>query len=209
MGNIVIVDDHPLMRMAVRHMLEGEGHVIMAEVDNGVEALDVIRKLLPDLIVLDLSIPKMDGLSVISHLKLIGINTKTLILTSGDAQNFAMRALQAGAAGFVSKDDSLDDLVIAVKAVLAGSSYFPADTIHRLRENVNAGNREEALITQLSDREITVLKMLARGMSNIEIAEELIISHKTVSTYRVRLQQKLAAPNLIALVELAKRNNLG
>ncbi|HEK1766271.1 TPA: response regulator transcription factor [Pseudomonas putida] len=209
MGNIVIIDDHPLMRMAVRHMLEGEGHVIMAEVDNGIEALEVIRKLLPDLIVLDLSIPKMDGLTVISHLKSIGISTKVLILTSGDAHNFAMRALQAGAAGFVSKDDSLDDLVIAVKAVLAGSSYFPADTIHRLRDNVHAGGQEDALLAQLSDREITVLKMLARGMSNLDIADELIISHKTVSTYRVRLQRKLGVTNLIALVELAKRNNLG
>jgi two-component system response regulator EvgA len=208
MGNIVIVDDHPLMRMAVRHMLEGEGHVIMAEVDNGVEALEVIRKLLPDLIVLDLSIPKMDGLTVIAHLKSIGISTKTLILTSGDAHNFAMRALQAGAAGFVSKDDSLDDLVIAVKAVLAGSSYFPADTIHRLRDNVNAGRQEDALLAQLSDREIVVLKMLALGMSNLAIADELMISHKTVSTYKVRLQRKLSVENLIALGELAKRNGL-
>ncbi|MGH8437460.1 MAG: response regulator [Pseudomonas sp.] len=208
MGNIVIVDDHPLMRMAVRHMLEGEGHVIMAEVDNGVEAVEVIRKLLPDLIVLDLSIPKMDGLAVIAHLKAIGISTKVLILTSGDAHNFAMRALQAGAAGFVSKDDSLDDLVIAVKAILAGSSYFPADTIHRLRDNNSAGNQEGVLLAQLSDREITVLKMLARGLSNLDIAEKLLISHKTVSTYKVRLQRKLSVANLIALVELAKRNNL-
>ncbi|AJO78666.1 MULTISPECIES: response regulator transcription factor [Pseudomonas] len=209
MGNIVIVDDHPLMRMAVRHMLEGEGHVVMAEVDNGIEALDVIRRLLPDLIVLDLSIPKMDGLAVIAHLKAVGINSKVLILTSGDAANFAMRSLQAGAAGFVSKDESLDDLVIAVKAVLAGSSYFPVDTIHRLRDNNNAAHNEEALLAQLSDREITVLKMLARGMSNLAISEKLLISHKTVSTYKVRLQRKLSVSNLIALVELAKRNNLG
>ncbi|OLF53816.1 response regulator transcription factor [Pseudomonas chlororaphis] len=209
MGNIVIVDDHPLMRMAVRHMLEGEGHVVMAEVDNGIDALEVIRRLLPDLIVLDLSLPKMDGLAVIAHLKAVGINSKVLILTSGDASNFAMRSLQAGAAGFVSKDESLDDLVIAVKAVLLGSSYFPVDTIHRLRDNNSAANDEEVLLAQLSDREITVLKMLARGMSNLEIAEKLLISHKTVSTYKVRLQRKLSANNLIALVELAKRNNLG
>ncbi|MCP1488441.1 two-component system response regulator EvgA [Pseudomonas fluorescens] len=208
MGNIVIVDDHPLMRMAVRIMLEGEGHIIMAEVDNGVDALEAIRKLLPDLIVLDLSIPKMDGLSVIAHLKAIGISTKVLILTSGDTSNFAVRSLQAGASGFVCKDDSLDELVGAVKAVLSGYSYFPADTIQMLRDNSQAASQERQKISQLSDREITVLKLLTRGMGNQEIAEELLISHKTVSTYKVRLQRKLSAENLIALVELAKRNDL-
>ena len=185
MGNIVIVDDHPLMRMAVRVMLESEGHTIMAEIDNGVDALEIIRKLLPDLIVLDLSIPKMDGLSVIAHLTSIGISTKVLILTSGDARNFAMRSLQAGAAGFVCKDDSLDELAGAVKAVLAGYSYFPANTIHMLRDNSQAASQESLKLAQLSDREITVLKLLARGMGNQDIAQQLMISHKTVSTYTV------------------------
>ncbi|WP_330210889.1 response regulator transcription factor [Pseudomonas sp. AM4(2022)] len=208
MGNIVIVDDHPLMRMAVRVMLEGEGHTIMAEVDNGVDALETVRKLLPDLIVLDLSIPKMDGLSVIAHLKAIGISTKVLILTSGDTSNFAVRSLQAGADGFVCKDDSLDELVGAVKAVLSGYTYFPADTIQMLRDNSQAASQESQKISQLSDREIIVLKLLARGMGNQDIAEELLISHKTVSTYKVRLLRKLSAENLIALVELAKRNAL-
>ncbi|MCK3840322.1 response regulator transcription factor [Pseudomonas sp. WS 5532] len=208
MGTIVIVDDHPLMRMAVRVMLEQEGHSIVAEVDNGVDAVEAIRKLLPDMIVLDLSIPRMDGLSVIAHLKAIGISTRVLILTSGDTRNFAMRSLQAGAAGFVCKDDNLDELVGAVKAVLSGYSYFPANTIHQLRDNTQAASEESLLIAQLSDREITVLKLLARGMGNQAIADELMINHKTVSTYKIRLQRKLSVENLIALGELAKRNGL-
>ncbi|AZD67450.1 MULTISPECIES: response regulator transcription factor [Pseudomonas] len=208
MGSIVIVDDHPLIRLAVRMMLEKEGHTIMAEVDNGSDALETVRKLLPDLIILDLSIPNMDGFAVISCLKSIGLAVKVLILTSGDSRNFAMRCLQAGAAGFICKDDNLDELVGAVKAVLSGYSYFPADTLFMLRENVQAANQESTLIAQLSDREITVLKLLAQGLGNQEIAETLIISHKTVSTYKVRLQRKLNAPNLVALVELAKRNDV-
>lgn len=208
MGNIIIVDDHPLMRMAVRIMLESEGHTIMEEVDNGVDAVDVIRKRLPDLVILDLSIPKMDGLAVIAHLKSIGVSTRVLILTSGDTRNFAMRSLQAGAAGFVCKDDNLDELVGAVKAVLSGYSYFPANTIHQLRDNIQAASQESLLIAQLSDREITVLKMLAKGMGNQAIADDLLINHKTVSTYKIRLQRKLSVENLIALGELAKRNGL-
>lgn len=208
MGNIVIVDDHPLIRLAVRMLLEKEGHTIMAEIDNGSDALDIVRKLLPDLIILDLSIPNMDGFAVISYLKSIGLAVKVLVLTSGDSRNFAMRCLQAGAAGFICKDDNLDELVGAVKAVLSGYSYFPEGTIFMLRENVQAANQESSLIAQLSDREITVLRLLAQGYGNQEIAAILVISHKTVSTYKVRLQRKLNAPNLVALVELAKRNGI-
>lgn len=208
MGSIVIVDDHPLIRLGVRMMLEKEGHTIMAEVDNGSDALEIVRKLLPDLIILDLSIPNMDGFTVISRLRSIGLAVKVLILTSGDSRNFAMRCLQAGAAGFICKDDNLDELVGAVKAVLSGYTYFSEDTIFMLRENVQAANQESTIIAQLSDREITVLKLLAQGLGNQEIAEALIISHKTVSTYKVRLQRKLNAPNLVTLVELAKRNGV-
>jgi len=89
MGSIVIVYDHPLIRLAVRMLLEKEGHTIMAEVDNGSDALDIVRKLLPDLIILDLSIPNMDGFAVISCLKSIDLAVKVLILTSGDSCNFA------------------------------------------------------------------------------------------------------------------------
>ncbi|MFW8695750.1 LuxR C-terminal-related transcriptional regulator, partial [Mesorhizobium japonicum] len=92
------------------------------------------------------------------------------------------RSLQAGAAGFVCKDDSLDELAGAVKAVLAGYSYFPANTIHMLRDNSQAASQESLKLAQLSDREITVLKLLARGMGNQDIAQQLMISHKTVST---------------------------
>ena len=95
-----------------------------------------------------------------------------------------------------------------MKAVLAGYSYFPANTIHMLRDNSQAASQESLKLAQLSDREITVLKLLARGMGNQDIAQQLMISHKTVSTYKVRLQRKLSVENLIAMVELAKRNGL-
>lgn len=208
MGSIAIVDDHPLIRLAVRIMLEQEGHTVLAEADNGIGALDIIRKLLPDLIILDLSIPKLDGFSVIAHLKTIGIASKVLVLTSGDSRNFAIRSLQAGAMGFVSKDDNLGELVGAVKTVLSGYTFFPQDTIHMLRENSEAANEESLQVSQLSDREITVLRLLAQGFGNQEIAATLMISHKTVSTYRVRLLRKLNVSSLVTMVELAKRNGI-
>lgn len=150
----------------------------------------------------------MDGLSVISNLKLIGISSKVLILTSDDSRNFAIRALQAGADGFVCKDDNLNELIGAIKAALSGYNYFPANTIHILRDNSEAANHESIQLSLLSDREITVLKLLARGLGNQDIAGQLMLSHKAVSTYKIRLQSKLNVANLIGLVEMAKRNGL-
>ncbi|WP_332873455.1 response regulator transcription factor [Pseudomonas paralactis] len=167
-----------------------------------------MRKLLPELVILDLSIPEMGGLSVISNLKLIVVSSKVLILTSGDSRNFAILALQADADGFVCKDDNLDELIGAVKAVLSGYNYFPANTIHILRDNSEAATHESIQLSLLSDREITALKLLACGLGNQDVAGQLMVSHKAVSTYKVRLQRKLNVANLIDLVELAKRNGL-
>ncbi|AZC45533.1 putative two-component response regulator [Pseudomonas chlororaphis subsp. piscium] len=130
------------------------------------------------------------------------------MLTSSNSKNFALRCLQAGAAGFLCKNDNLNELANAVKAILSGYSYFPEDTISTLQQNTNAACQESVLIAQLTDREITVLKLLASGMNNQKIADALLISHKTVSTYKVRLLKRFNVSNLVALAELAKRNSV-
>lgn len=116
--------------------------------------------------------------------------------------------MQADADGFVCKDDNLDELIGAVKAVLSGYNYFPANTIHILRDNSETANHESMQLSLLSDREITALKLLVRGLGNQDVAGQLMLSHKTVSIYKVRLRRKLNVANLIHLVELAKRNGL-
>ncbi|SDY97707.1 response regulator transcription factor [Pseudomonas sp. NFIX28] len=208
MGSIIIVDDHPLIRLATRTVLEPHGHHIVAEADNGADAVQLVRKHLPDLLILDLNIPNLDGFSVISHIKSAGLPTKTLVLTSSNSKNFALRCLQASAAGFLCKNDNLNELANAVKAILSGYSYFPEDTISTLQQNTNAACQESVLIAQLTDREITVLKLLASGLNNQKIADALLISHKTVSTYKVRLLKRFNVSNLVALAELAKRNSV-
>ncbi|AIC21420.1 MULTISPECIES: response regulator transcription factor [Pseudomonas] len=208
MGSIIIVDDHPLIRLAIRTVLEPHEHNIVAEADNGADAVQLVRKHLPDLLILDLNIPNLDGFSVISHIKSAGLPIKTLVLTSSNSKNFALRCLQAGAAGFLCKNDNLNELANAVKAILSGYSYFPEDTISTLQQNTNAACQESVLIAQLTDREITVLKLLASGLNNQKIADALLISHKTVSTYKVRLLKRFNVSNLVALAELAKRNSV-
>ncbi|MGZ0783896.1 response regulator [Pseudomonas saponiphila] len=205
MGNIIIVDDHPLIRLAIRSVLEPHHHTIVAEADNGADAVQLVRKHMPDLLILDLGIPNLDGFSVIAHIKSADLHVKTLVLTSSDSKNFALRCLQAGAAG-LCKTENLHELANAVKAILSGYSYFPEDTINILQQNTNAASQESVLISRLTDREITVLKLLATGLNNQQIADALLISHKTVSTYKVRLLKRFNISNLVALAELAKRN---
>lgn len=207
MKKALIVDDHPVIRLAVRLLLEREGFNVIGETDNGVDALQLARDHLPDLVVLDIGIPKLDGLEVIARLETLGLPLRVLVLTSKPSDLFALRCMQAGAAGFVCKEEDLGELVNAAKAILAGYSYFPKQTLTTVRRSdVMLNDRE--LIGSLSDREVTVLQQLANGLSNKQIGDSMLLSNKTISTYKTRLMQKLSAKNLVDLIEFAKRNEL-
>jgi len=211
---IVIVDDHPLMRMAVRVVLEREGHEIVAECHTGADCIQAVRNLKPNLVILDLDIPKLDGFSVISRLRNAKLAVSILVLTSSDARNYGMRCLRAGAAGFLCKSDKLDELADAVKAVFAGYTYFPQVVVEALTEQgpisqpVDDESSPTSELASLTDREMTILRFLAKGMNNQEIAEVLMLSHKTISTYKIRLMNKLNISNMVALVKLAERNGI-
>ncbi|WP_321881176.1 response regulator transcription factor [Burkholderia cepacia] len=210
---IVVVDDHPLIRMAVRAILERDGYEVVAECHTGVDGVQAARTLEPDLVILDLVIPGLDGFSVMERLRSAKLASSILVLTSGDTRNYAMRCLQAGASGFVCKDGGLNEVSEAVKAVLAGYSYFPRVVTDMLRENLqeittNEGRAPVAELDGLTDREMTILGLLVRGMNNQEIGRALMLSHKTVSTYKMRLMSKLNAPNMVELVKVAQRNGI-
>jgi len=209
---IVIVDDHPLMRMAVRVVMERDGYQVVAECHTGADGVQAVRSHKPDLVILDLAIPNLDGFAVIGRLRSAKLAVSILVLTSGDSRNYAMRCLQAGAAGFVCKDDKLDELSGAVKAVLAGYSYFPRVVTDMLRDNAQEiAPLEEGAVSELdglTNREMTILDLLVKGMNNQEIGRTLMLSHKTVSTYKVRLMSKLNAPNMVELIKLAERNGI-
>ncbi len=207
MSKILIVDDHPVIRMAMRVLLEKEGHTIVGESDNGVDALSLVKELVPDLVVLDIGIPRLDGLEVISRISALELSLKVLVLTGQSASLFAMRCMQAGASGFVCKQGGLSELISAVNAVVAGYNYFPSKAVRQPRRN-NEQMDDQELIQRLSDREMAVLQYLANGYSNKEISEQMFISNKTVSTYKTRLLLKLNAHSLVDLIEFAKRNAL-
>ncbi|MGY2138900.1 response regulator [Pseudomonas reactans] len=207
MSKAMIVDDHPFIRQMVRVVLEKARFEVVAETDNGVEALDLARKHLPHLIVLDLSMPKLDGLEVLNRLRKLGLPIKVLVLTSKASSIYADRCLKAGANGYMEKSEDVDLFTKAINDVMSGHVYLGGITIARSSGNDQVKN-DAMLIESLSDRELRTLQYLVSGMSNKKIAEVMLLSEKTVSTYKVRLLTKLDITSVVYLAEFAKRNNL-
>ncbi len=205
MHSVFIVDDHPVIRLAVRMLLENQGYKIAGESDNGVDAMQMVREAQPDLVILDISIPKLDGLEVLSRFQSMSLPLKVLVLTAQSPALFAVRCMHSGAAGYVCKQEDLGELLSAIKAVLAGYNYFPSQAINGGNESNNA---DLQLFRQVNDRELMVLQLFAQGRTNKEIAQGMFLSSKTVSTYKKRLMQKLQVNSLVDLIDMAKRNAL-
>lgn len=206
MQDIVIVDDHPVVVMALRILLETNGFNVIATSDNGVDALKVIRQKKPDAVIIDISIPKLDGIEVIKRLNQNINPPKMLVLTAQPTSLFANRCLHAGASGYVSKLDDLEEVIGGTKAILAGYSYYPNIKTSSQSDGVTLS--EPDLLDTLSSREIIVLQQLANGFSNREIAERMLLSEKTISTYKQRIMKKTNTHNLIDVVDVARRNGI-
>jgi len=203
MKKVLIVDDHPVIRFAVKMLLERSGMEVVAETDNGVDAIQKTKDTRPDLVLLDIGLPKVDGFQVLQRLRALQLPLKILVLTSQGGTNFAQRCKQAGADGFVTKSDDLGELTDAIKMVMRNYSFFPQ------MEYGQSNNQDDGkLLSDISDRELSVLISLAKGLTNKQIGEQLVLSEKTISTYKHRLKQKLNADTLIELIDFARRNNL-
>ncbi|KTC13049.1 LuxR family transcriptional regulator [Pseudomonas marginalis ICMP 9505] len=207
MNKALIVDDHPFIRQTVRFLLKQEGFTDIDEAGNGADAVQKAREGRPDLIILDLSIPKLGGLEVISRIKALGLPCKMLVLTASLAEFFSARCMRAGAMGFVAKTGELDELQKAIKAVMSNYSCFPSLPSSSVRRD-DLQSTELQLVESLSDREVEVLRMLALGLGNNQIAEQMLLSHKTISTYKTRLKEKLRMSSVVHMAKFANRNCL-
>lgn len=203
MARILIADDHAVVRMAVRLLLEKAGHDVVGEAGTGSDAVSMARELLPDLIILDIDLPQLDGFDVLQRLCSGERAFRVLIFSGLGAEQCAIRCHRGGAVGYVSKDGDLSELLNAVTISLAGYTLFPAVS----NAAMGMGSESEA-IRALSERELSVLRYLARGYRIRDIAQEFLLSEKTISTYKGRLIAKLQVENFVELVELAKRNGV-
>ncbi|AZE62703.1 MULTISPECIES: response regulator transcription factor [Pseudomonas fluorescens group] len=191
-NQILIVDDHPAVRMTVRHVVENEGGTIVAETDTGADALRLTHQLHPDTVILDIGLPDVDGLSIIGQLIVLHAPVKIIVLTAKESNHIAIRCMRAGAHGFVNKHQDLCELVNAIHAVNGGLGYFaqralPWSYIDLLHQE------QEALFKKLSLRELDVLQQLSQGLSNEQIAERMSLSSKTIRACKARLRIKLNA----------------
>lgn len=207
MRKALIVDDHPFIRRIVRSVLEQLNFQVAAETDNGATALDLARTHLPHLMVLDLSMPKLDGLEVLKRLHILGLPIKVLVLTSKGASYFADRCIRAGAIGFIEKTEDVDTLSKAINVVMNGH-LFLNDREVNLPSLEHQELSDIALLKTLSDRELHTLQYLVSGLSNKKISKVMLLSQKTVSTYKARVMAKLNISSVVYLAEFAKRNNL-
>ena len=207
-GNkVLIVDDHPFIRATVRYLLKCEGFTDIEEAGTGADALQKVREWCPVLIILDLAIPKLGGLEVIARVKALGAPCKILVLTSYPPEFFSTRCMRAGAMGFVAKTGELEELQKAIKAVMSNYNCFPSLPSSSVRRD-DLQATEQELVHSLSDRELAVLRMLALGYTNNKIAQDMLLSHKTISTYKCRLKEKLRMSSVVHMAKFAQRNCL-
>lgn len=212
MIKILLVDDHAVVRSGLKMLLNNNPELeVIGEASEGNEGIKKALKLKPDVVVMDLSMPHgKDGLSATSELKKLMPNVNILILTMHDDEEYLFRAIQGGASGCILKSAPHDELVTAIESVAKGDAYLHPSAQKRLMEEYLAGVKTDANDTYhlLSEREKEVLTLIAKGYSNKEIAEQLIISVKTVETHKSNLMEKLQLKTRPELVEYAVRKGL-
>jgi two-component system invasion response regulator UvrY len=206
MKKILIVDDHEVVRAGVVRILEQPG-ITFGEASNAAQALQKLRDEDWDLVVLDLSLADRHGLELLKEVKQTSHKLPVLVLTMHSEDQYARRAFRAGAAGYITKDSSREELVKAVNKVIDGGKYVNSTTAERLALDLER-DTQFPLHHALSDREFEVLRLLASGKTVGEIAGMLDLSDKTVSTYRARILEKMGMKTNAEIIHYAIRNNL-
>lgn len=208
MLKILIADDHPVFRQGLRQILsEANDMVVACEVSNGLEVLDRVRTGCCDVILLDISLPGRNGIDILKQLKKERPGLPVLILTMHPEEQYAVRALKAGASGYLTKESTPSELIAAIRKVSAGGKYVSSSLAEKLACELGRID-EKAPHETLSDREYQIMILIASGKTVTEIAENLSLSIKTVSTYRSRILEKMTMKNSAELTYYAIKNQL-
>jgi DNA-binding NarL/FixJ family response regulator len=209
---VLLVDDHDLFRTGLRTLLEEQGVDVVGEADNGMRALEQLRETAPDVVVMDLNMPGISGVEATRQSAMIAPLTRVLVLTISDQDSDIMDAILAGACGYLLKDASIEQLLAGINAAAAGESLVsPAiatKVLQRVRATTTSPREAETLRSELSDRELQVLKLIANGKDNASIAAELHIRPKTVKNHISNILMKLQIENRIQAAVYAVRSGL-
>lgn len=208
MIKILIADDHSIVRAGLQRILADECDIeILGEATNYHEVLSMLRTVSPDVVILDISMPGRNGLEILKEIKSIHKAVKVLIFSMHPEDRYAVRAIKSGAAGYVSKESDVEELVEAIRRVDKGNRYISSALAEKLATDV-LDETEKPPYKNLSDREFQVLRMIALGKSIKEIAEELTLSPSTIASFRVRILMKLQLKSNVELTSYALRNKL-
>ena len=208
MAKVLIADDHAVVRAGLRQFLEEDRTITeIGDASTGREALDALRNGRWDLLILDINMPDRSGLDILSHIRAAGYNTRVLVMSGLPERQYALNVLRAGARGYLSKEGAPDELLKAVRAILDGRRYVSPALAELLVSELDQ-DTDKPLHARLSEREFQVLCKLAAGRAVSDIAGELCLSVKTVSTYRTRVLDKMHLETNADLTTYALRNGL-
>lgn len=205
---LLIADDHAIVREGLKQILaDAPDTFVIGEAANGVEALQAIRAQKWEVVLLDISMPDSNGLDILKQAKSEQPQLRVIILSMFPEAVYAVRAIRAGASGYVTKNSATKELAIAIHTVVKGGRYISAALAEKLAFDLG-GSVPESPHEVLSDRELQVLRLIAQGLTTSEIAQELTLSVQTISTYRARILDKMRLKNNAALVRYAVENGL-
>jgi DNA-binding NarL/FixJ family response regulator len=210
--NILLADDHLLVRNGIKSLLEEESYLhVVGEAANGQEALDLAKKIQPDLLIIDVRMPVMDGIEAVGYLKNYAPETKAIVLSMHDSEEYILKSIKAGASGYLLKDTGKAEFLKAIKTIYQGGKYFSGDIsnviVTNYLENTVPKERPKPSIdnaAKLTRKEIEILHFILSGMTNTEISDRLGKSKRTIETHRFNLMKKMNVKNLIELSSKAK-----
>ncbi len=208
MIKVIIVDDHAVVRKGLKQIIEDAPDLIVAdEAGSGYELLEKVRHKKYDVVLLDISMPGKDGLDTLKELKIERPEMQVLVFTVYPEEQYALRVLKAGAAGYINKECEPEQLIEAIRKVSQGRKYISPDLAELLASNLETGG-EQAQHEALSDREFQVMCLIASGKTVKDIAKELFLSVNTISTYRIRILEKMNMKSNAEITHYAIKNRL-
>lgn len=216
---IVLADDHALVRDGIRSLLESENDLkVIGEASNGKEAIDLVNKIHPDLLIIDIRMPVLNGIDAVEELTKLNTDVKCIILSMHDSEEYILKSISAGANGYLLKDTDKSEFIKAIHTVRDGGKYFSGDISNVLVNNLlNSKNtlvKEESPrnvaenVFDLTNKELKVLALVLSGLTNQQISEKLQNSKRTIETHRFNLMRKMEVKNLIDLSKKAQKHNL-
>lgn len=206
---ILVADDHDIIREGIKNILrKANEYELIGEACDGEEVLEKVASLKPDILLLDITMPKKSGLEILNQVLRLSPETKIIIISVHKADAYVMQALKGGVKGYLNKENAADDLLPALRKVMAGQVYLSGEVSSYLLDKVSKGAKELSRASELSERELEIFRLVAEGKTAKEIAEALFISARTVENYKNNILKKLGLHKTSDLIKYAIKNKI-